>query len=104
MNIYAIYVTKRDKIRNRQIIWQLFVDYDMKIDLNKFIGILILFILTVFIMKNFKEQNEYRFEVFHLLLLILGIALARGRIIEFIQHMGKIVKKMNVTYLNDEKE
>ena len=61
---------------------KLFVDLGIKFGLNSLIGYLFLFVLTSLVMRSFNEYNEYRFEVLYLLLFVLGIALAKGRIIE----------------------
>ena len=83
---------------------KLFVDLGMKFDLNSLIGYLFLFVLTSLVMRSFNEYNEYRFEVLHLLLFVLGIALAKGRIIEKIQLLTDVFNRGDKINFNDEEE
>ncbi len=76
----------------------------MKFDLNSLIGYLFLFVLTSLVMRSFNEYNEYRFEVLHLLLFVLGIALAKGRIIEKIQLLTDVFNRGDKINFNDEEE
>tara|TARA_Y100000748_G_scaffold182588_1_gene152867 strand:- start:412 stop:639 length:228 start_codon:yes stop_codon:yes gene_type:complete len=75
----------------------------MKI-LNSLIGFLFLFVLTVLVMRSFNEYGEYRFEVLHLLLFVVGIALAKARIIEIIQLVTDTFNRGDKINFNDEEE
>ncbi len=72
--------------------------------LNSLIGFLFLFVLTVLVMRSFNEYGEYRFEVLHLLLLVVGIALAKARIIEIIQQVTDTFNRGGKINFNDEEE
>mgnify|MGYP004118003791 FL=1 len=72
--------------------------------LNSLIGFLFLFVLTVLVMRSFNEYGEYRFEVLHLLLLVVGIALAKARIIEIIQQVTDTFNRGDKINFNDEEE
>ena len=76
----------------------------MKFNLNSIIGLLFLFILTVVVMRSFNEHSEYRFEVFHLLLFILGIALAKSRIIEINKLIAGVFNISDKKDPNDDKK
>ena len=65
----------------------------MKYDINSLIGFLFLFILTLLVKRSFNEYSEYRFEVFHLLFFVVGIALAKGRIGEIIKLVTKVFNR-----------
>ena len=83
---------------------KLFVDLGIKFGLNSLIGYLFLFVLTSLVMRSFNEYNEYRFEVLHLLLFVLGIALAKGRIIEKILLLTDVFNRGDKINFNDEEE
>ena len=72
--------------------------------LNSLIGFLFLFALTVLVMRSFNEYSEYRFEVLHLLLFVVGIALAKARIIEIIQQVTDTFNRGDKMNFNDEEE
>ena len=72
--------------------------------LNSLIGFLFLFALTVLVMRSFNEYSEYRFEVLHLLLFVVGIALAKARIIEIIQQVTDTFNRGDKINFNDEEE
>ena len=72
--------------------------------LNSLIGFLFLFALTVLVMRSFNEYSEYRFEVLHLLLFVVGIALAKARIIEIIQLVTGTFNRGDKINFNDEEE
>ena len=72
--------------------------------LNSLIGFLFLFALTVLVMRSFNEYSEYRFEVLHLLLFVVGIALAKARIIEIIQLVTDTFNRGDKMNFNDEEE
>ena len=72
--------------------------------LNSLIGFLFLFALTVLVMRSFNEYSEYRFEVLHLLLFVVGIALAKARIIEIIQLVTDTFNRGDKINFNDEEE
>ena len=55
-------------------------------------------------MRSFNEYGEYRFEVLHLLLLVVGIALAKARIIEIIQQVTDTFNRGDKINFNDEEE
>ena len=72
--------------------------------LNSIIGFLFLFVLTVLVMRSFNEYGEYRFEVLHLLLFVVGFALVKARIIEIIQQVTDTFNRGDKKNLNDEEE
>ena len=76
----------------------------MKYDLNSLIGFSLLFVLAVVIKSSFNEYSEHRFEIFHLLLFFVGLALARVRIIEIIQMVKDTFNGGDKINFNDEKE
>ena len=76
----------------------------MKYDINSLIGFLFLFILTVLVKRSFNEYSEYRFEIFHLLFFIVGIALAKGRIVEIIQLVTEVFNRGDKKNLKDKEE
>lgn len=76
----------------------------MKYNLNSLIGFLFLFVLAVLVNKSFNEHSEYRFEVLHFMLFVVGVGLARARIIEIIQVVKDTFNKGNKTSFNDEEE
>tara|TARA_B100001057_G_C22045460_1_gene642556 strand:- start:125 stop:355 length:231 start_codon:yes stop_codon:yes gene_type:complete len=71
---------------------------------NSLIGFLFLFILTVLVKSSFNEYSEYRFEAFHLLFFIVGIALAKGKIMEIIQLVTEVLNRGDKINLNDEEK
>ena len=76
----------------------------MKYNLNSLIGFLFLFVLAVLVNKSFNEHSEYRFEVLHFMLFVVGVGLARARIIEIIQVVKDAFNKGDKTNFNDEEE
>ena len=72
--------------------------------LNSIIGFLFLCVLTVLVMRSFNEYGEYRFEVLHLLLFVVGFALVKARIIEIIQQVTDTFNRGDKKNLNDEEE
>ena len=76
----------------------------MKYNLNSLIGFLFLFVLAVLVNKSFNEHSEYKFEVLHFMLFVVGVGLARARIIEIIQVVKDAFNKGDKTNFNDEEE
>ena len=76
----------------------------MKYDINSLIGFLFLFILTLLVKRSFNEYSEYRFEAFHLLFFIVGIALVKDKIMEIIQLVTEVFNGGDKINLNDEEE